>query len=144
MTRVTVDAAAAPALAAARRAYAHAVNPLVVAPPDAVDTSTYLSTLLGFPAKLWEAQASTGQMLHRHRQTRHGTVAMIQAGVIVANIVLAVRGMFIWHMIERVGVVSWINRIRPHAEVTITTARLLNQGTAPFRRAVRLILPGGG
>ena len=35
-----------------------------------------------------------------------------------------VRGIMIWNLVRRVGVVEWIRRIRPHADVTIRAARV--------------------
>ena len=43
----------------------------------------------------------------------------------------------IWNLVRRVGVVEWIRRIRPHADVTIRAARVLDWSTKPFRRLTR-------
>jgi hypothetical protein len=62
------------------------------------------------------------------------TAVVANAGLMALNIVLAVRGVKIWHLLQRVGFEGWIQSFRRAGGV----ARVLNLATMPVRQAVRL------
>lgn len=53
------------------------------------------------------------------------------------NVVLAVRGVQIWHLLQRVGFEGWIHTIASHAPWTRRVARVVNVATMPVRQALR-------
>ena len=53
------------------------------------------------------------------------------------NIVLAVRGVQIWHLLQRVGFEGWIQTIASQLPWTRRVARVVNVATLPVRQALR-------
>lgn len=62
------------------------------------------------------------------------TAVMANAGLMALNVVLAVRGVKIWHLLQRVGFENWIRSFRRAGGV----ARVLNLPIVGIRQAVRL------
>jgi len=73
-----------------------------------------------------------------------GLLLLIHTVIIGANVLVAIRGMLIWQMVQRFRVVEWIHRIQPHMPTTIRTVRLWNLFVSgvcfPFRAVT--VLPG--
>ena len=72
-----------------------------------------------------------------HRALR--TSVAVNVGLIVVNVVLAVRGVQIWHLLQRVGFEGWIHTIRTHLPWTRRVSRVFTWVTMPVRRAVRSV-----
>ena len=69
----------------------------------------------------------------RRRRLTAWRLIAVNVAVIGLNVALAVRGVLIWSIISRFGVVTWIKRANPHVLVTLQTMRLLNWATLPIR-----------
>lgn len=65
------------------------------------------------------------------------TAAAGNFAVMALNVVLAVRGVQIWHLLQRVGFEGWIHTIATHAPWTRRMARVVNVATMPVRQALR-------
>ena len=53
------------------------------------------------------------------------------------NVVMAVRGVQIWHLLQRVGFEGWIHTIASQLPWTRRVARVFNVATMPVRQALR-------
>ena len=89
------------------------------------------------------------QLIERQRQ-RDEAAAMLHASqlsvrtaaagnlaLMALNVVLAVRGVQIWALLQRVGFDGWIRTIALHAPWTRRMARVVNVATMPVRQAMR-------
>lgn len=152
VSRVVVDAAASSALSYARQAHRRALTPVAQLPNEGGPLGGALAHLFG------DDDAFDGDLFNRRAGGR--SVLAVHLLVVSLNLWLAVRllarlahtrvhsqahaprasqvrGIMIWNLVRRVGVVEWIRRIRPHADVTIRAARVLDWSTKPFRRLTR-------
>ena len=89
------------------------------------------------------------QLIERERQlaeaaaNRHATQLAVRTAVagnfalMALNVFLAVRGVQIWHLLQRVGFEGWIHTIAYHAPWTRRVARVMNVATMPVRHALR-------
>lgn len=127
--RVVLDAVAASSLKSARLAHPGVINPVV----QLLQESTA-------PGRL---EAPIAELLARHESSqrlRRGSLLALNLAVVSLNLLVAWKGVLLWQLITRVGVVDWIHRIQPHVPVTIRTARLLSWTTAPLRLAQCAVL----
>ena len=74
------------------------------------------------------------------------TSMAINVGLIGLNCLLAVRGVQIWHLLQRVGFEGWVKTIALHMPWTRRVSKVWGIATLPVRQAlrpVRLLTPGG-
>lgn len=140
--RVVVSPDAAAALLAARRAHAAAVSPLLQTPEEAgegeggaADGGSATSSLLAELRERSEAR-------QRRRLTAWRLIAL-NCAVLALNGLIAVRGVALWALLQRLRVEEWIHRARPHVGTTLQAMRVLNWVTLPVRWPLaRLPRPG--
>ena len=73
------------------------------------------------------------------------TAVVGNLGLMGLNVFIAVRGVKIWHLLQRVGVENWIRTIASQLPWTRRFVRVINVGTYPVRQVLRPFrLLGGG
>ena len=99
-------------------------------------------------AALVRSESASGALMTRTAAERRAlqTSVAINVGLIVINCVLAVRGVKIWHLLQRVGFEGWVHTIAIHLPWTRRVSRVWGWATLPVRKVltpVRLLTPGG-
>jgi len=91
-------------------------------------------------------KASESALARRAERRALQTSVAINLGLIGVNCLLAVRGVQIWHLLQRVGFEGWINTIASHMPWTRRVSRVWHWTTLPVRKAlspVRWLTPAG-
>jgi hypothetical protein len=57
--------------------------------------------------------------------------------VLLLNALVAARGVYLWSVLQRLRVVEWIMRLRPHVQPTFHAMRVINWVTLPVRWPLR-------
>lgn len=65
------------------------------------------------------------------------TSLAVNGGLIILNCVLAVRGVQIWHLLQRVGFEGWVRTLASHLPWTRRVSWVVNAATRPVRQALR-------
>jgi len=125
--RVVVDPSAESLLAQARKTHAASLNPLVTS-ADELSPSAASNRLLEKPL--------TAMLARQQRDVRRGGLLLLAFNLLVGglNVLVAVRGVQIWSMVQELKVVEWIQMFRPHLPVTFGAVRLLSWASLPLRR----------
>lgn len=120
--RVVIDESAVGALLEARERHADALNPIISAPSEAPHSSI-----------VEELRADARQ---RRRLTAWRLIG-VNVLVLLLNALVAARGVYLWSVLQRLRVVEWITRLRPHVQPTFHAMRVINWVTLPVRWPLR-------
>jgi len=125
--RVVVDPSAESLLAQARKTHATSLNPLVTS-ADELSQSAASNRLLEKPL--------AAMLARQQRDVRRGGLLLLAFNLLVGglNVLVAVRGVQIWSMVQELKVVEWIQMFRPHLPATFGAVRLLSWASLPLRR----------
>ena len=123
--RVVVDEIAVGALAEARERHKGSLNPIVYTPIEARNEA-------GYDKRDSLVEALRAEAQHRRKLTAWRLIA-VNLFVLVINGVVAMRGYEVWSVVQRLKVVEWVQRLRPHVGVTFNAMRVLNWVTLPIR-----------
>ena len=128
--RIVVDASLAPTLRELRAAFGETLSPLVVLPSEAGGGDDADADGDGAAPS---PRASSLRELRAARRLTAWRLIALNGLVLLVNGLVAWRGVLIWQTIQRLRVVEWIHRARPHVGVTLHTMRVLNWATLPVR-----------
>lgn len=87
-----------------------------------------------------EEQAIRHAFEHSVRRHADKVAIAVLAGLMAANLILAVRGIAIWNMLSDLKIEAWIQRVAPHMPAAEGTAKTIGFVTLPLRKAVKLAL----
>ena len=85
-----------------------------------------------------EVEKASERALTRSAERRAlQTSVVLNLALIGINVILAVRGVKIWHLLQRVGFEGWIRTVASHLPWTRRVTRVWGWATLPVRKAVR-------
>lgn len=105
------------------------INPIVLLPSESDQPTA---------AQINELRAEAKQ----RRQLTAWRLIGINLLVLVLNALVAARGIAIWGLLQRLQVVEWIQRARPHVGVTLHAMRALDWLTRPVRWPLQRVRSG--